>query len=104
MLEAARAAIRFVNGKNRADLETDELLLFAIIRAIEVLGEAASRVSAETRNELAAVPWSEMVGMRNRLIHGYFTINKDIVWQTATEELAPLEALLSDALGASTAD
>lgn len=59
-----------------------------MVRAIEVIGEAASRVSDETRAANPAIPWSAIVGMRNRLVHGYFDIDTEIVWKTATEELA----------------
>ena len=77
------------------------MLLFAIVRAIEVLGEAASRVSIETREQAADVPWAAIVSMRNRLIHGYFDIDPALVWKTATEEvpdlLPRLEALAEQA-------
>ena len=66
------------------------MLLFAIVRAIEVLGEAASRLSAEARERAADVPWAAIVSMRNRLIHGYFDIDSALVWKTATEEVPDL--------------
>lgn len=66
------------------------MLLFAVVRAIEVIGEAASRVSDETRAANPAIPWSAIVGMRNRLVHGYFDIDTEIVWKTATGEIADL--------------
>jgi len=60
------------------------MLLFAVVRAIEVLGEAANRISEETHADHAEIPWKAIIGMRNRLIHGYFNINVQIVWETAT--------------------
>jgi len=66
------------------------MLLFAVVRAIEVVGEAAAKVSEETRATAPDIPWSAIVSMRNRLIHGYFDIDADIVWKTATCELPPL--------------
>jgi len=69
------------------------MLLFAVVRAIEVLGEAASKVSEDTRSECPEIPWSAITDMRNRLIHGYFDIDVDIVWNTASLEIP---ALLSD--------
>jgi uncharacterized protein with HEPN domain len=66
------------------------MLLFAIIRAIEVVGEAASKVSNETKNAAPDVPWIAIVGLRNRLIHGYFDIDTDVVWKTVTEEIPAL--------------
>lgn len=72
MIEAAGAVGRFMAGRSRADLDQDQMLLFAVVRAIEVLGEAASKISPETRAAVPSVPWGAIVGMRNRLIHGYF--------------------------------
>jgi len=66
------------------------MLLFAVVRAIEVLGEAAGKVSDETRSVAPGIPWSSIVGMRNRLIHGYFDIDAEIVWKTVVDELPGL--------------
>jgi uncharacterized protein with HEPN domain len=95
MVEAAEAAERFIAGRQRTDLDTDQMLLFALIRAIEIIGEAASKVSLETRMATPSVPWPAIVSMRNRLIHAYFDIDRDIVWKTLTEEIPPLRSLLS---------
>src|SRR5262249_37909847 len=94
MFEAAENALRFISGKNRANLDTDPMLLFALVRAIEIIGEAASRVSAEQRGNSPTVPWSAIVAMRNRLIHAYFDIDRDIVWRTVTEEIPSLRSEL----------
>jgi uncharacterized protein with HEPN domain len=66
------------------------MLLLSLVKAIEILGEAASRVSEETRSEFCSIPWRDIIAMRNRLIHGYFDINLDIVWKTVTDELPHL--------------
>lgn len=66
------------------------MLLFAVVRAVEVLGEAASRVSDETRRAAPAIPWHAIVGMRHRLVHGYFDINTEILWNTVAAELPAL--------------
>ncbi len=66
------------------------MLLFALVRAIEIVGEAASRVSAPTREAAPDIAWQLIVSMRNRLIHAYFEINHEVVWKTATEELPEL--------------
>jgi uncharacterized protein with HEPN domain len=84
MVEAAESAVQFLAGRQRPDLDQDRMLLFAVVRAIEVLGEAASQVSAETRDTHAGIPWRAIIGMRNRLIHAYFEINTETVWQTVT--------------------
>ena len=100
MVEAAESAVEFLAGRQRHDLDEDRMLLFAVVRAIEVLGEAASQVSAETRATHAGIPWRAIIGMRNRLIHAYFEINTETVWQTVTQEiptlLPQLRALATD--------
>lgn len=96
MLEAANAVADFIAGRDRAALNTDRMLLFALARAVEVLGEAASRVSTETRQSAPVVPWSQITGMRNRLVHAYFDIDRDILWKTAAEEIPALCPLLRD--------
>ncbi len=69
------------------------MLLLAVTRAIEIVGEAASQISPQLRRQRPGIPWTDIVGMRNRLIHAYFDVNRDILWTTATE-LAP--ALLAE--------
>ena len=96
MIEAARTVARFVEGRRRADLDGDTMLGFAIVRAIEIFGEAASKVSREARALAPGVPWAVIIATRNRLIHAYFDIDRDIVWTTATREIpALLPTLLS---------
>lgn len=92
MLDAAQAALGFVRGRSRADLDADRLLLFGVLHALEILGEAANRLSQEARAQHPTLPWRAIVGMRNRLVHGYFDVEADIVWKTVTEELPPLVA------------
>src|SRR5262249_8467219 len=94
MIEAAEAAGTFIAGRQRADLESDRMLLFALVRAIEIIGEAASRLSTEGRATMPSVPWASVVAMRHRLVHAYFDIDREIVWKTATEEIPPLLTLL----------
>ena len=79
--------MRFVSGRKRSDLQTDQMLLFAVVRAIEVLGEAANRVSEDVRLANTDIPWKAIVGMRNRLIHAYFDIDTDMVWETVRVEI-----------------
>jgi uncharacterized protein with HEPN domain len=100
MIESAEAAASFTQGRGRADLDSDRLLAFASARAIEVFGEAASKLSAETRQALPQIPWGPMIGMRNRIVHAYFDIDFDILWSTATEEIPPILPLLRAALAA----
>jgi uncharacterized protein with HEPN domain len=98
MIEAAEAAVKFTAGKTRDDLGGDQMLAFSVIRALEVMGEAATKVSADLREELPGVPWANIVGMRNWLIHAYHDVNLDIVWRTVQEELPSLITALRSAL------
>ena len=79
------------------------MLVLSPVKSIEIVGEAASKVSIELRAEITIIPWSDIVAMRNRLIHAYFEINLDIVWQTVTNELPSLVAELEKALSSSDA-
>jgi uncharacterized protein with HEPN domain len=98
ILDAARQALDFARDETRASLDKDRKLEFALVKAIEIVGEAASQVSTESRENLPQIPWSNIIGMRNRLIHAYFDINLDILWKTITEELPPLIAELEKIL------
>lgn len=90
MIDAIESAQRFACGRQRSDLDDDEMLLFALVRAVEIIGEAAARMSAETREKLPEIPWASLSGMRNRLVHAYFEVDRDILWTTVTEALPPL--------------
>lgn len=90
MIDAAETVGQFMSGRSRADLDSDRMLLFAVVRAIEVVGEAAGKVTEETRTEAPEIPWAAIVSMRNRLIHGYFDIDPEIVWKTVSKELPDL--------------
>lgn len=100
MLDAAREACSFVAGRKRTHLSIDRQLTLAIVKDIEIIGEAASRVSAEGRSACPGIPWQDCIAMRNRLIHGYFDIDLDIVWSTVKQELPPLIAELEQILAA----
>ena len=94
MIDAVEDAMEFVSTRSRADLEKDKMLQFALVRAIEVLGEAAGKVSAAGRAELPFMPWAAITGMRNRLVHAYFDVDLDILWVTAIKALPELRAQL----------
>jgi uncharacterized protein with HEPN domain len=94
MLEATREAIGFARERRRKDLDRDRMLLLSLVKALEMIGEAASKVTVETRDSCPEIPWSEIVAMRNRLIHVYFDINAEIVWQTVIDDLPALERKL----------
>ena len=94
MIDAAESVIQFTTGRSPSDLNADRMLLFAVVRAIEVVGEAAARMSEDLRSAAPRVPWRAIVSMRNRLVHGYFDIDTEIVWKTAAEELPALLPVL----------
>lgn len=98
MLDAALQAMSFVQDRARGDLDTDAQLRFALLRAFEVLGEAASRASAELRAANPEIPWRQVVSTRNRLIHAYFDIDLDIVWTTVKHSLPTLVPILEHIL------
>ncbi|HSO83753.1 DUF86 domain-containing protein [Thiocapsa sp.] len=99
MLDASQSVARFIAGRTREDLDSDEMLRFALVRAIEIIGEAAGKVSQEGRQGLPEIPWREAVGIRNRLVHAYFDIDLDVLWKTASTAIPSLmrqlEAILS---------
>ena len=102
MIDAAEQALGFVQGRNREDLDRDVMLRMALTRALEIVGEAASKVSEAGRAAAATVPWQQVVGMRNRLVHAYFDIDLDILWDTVHLALPPLLAQLRPLLSSPT--
>ena len=87
-----------VCGRSRADLDTDRQLNLSLTRLLEIVGEAARRVPAEERAHHPDIPWPEIVGLRNRPIHGYDSVDFDILWQIVTNDLTPLIAVLTKTL------
>ena len=98
MLDAARETIALAQSQRREDLARDRKLALALVKCIEIIGEAASKVTAATRSEHPSLPWADIVGMRNRLIHAYFDIDLDRVWDTVVADLPPLVAELRNIL------
>jgi len=94
ILDAAREAASFAGGRRRMDLDTDRKLNLSLVRLLEIVGEAARSLSPEFRETHPNLPWKKMVGMRDRLIHGYYDVNLDVVWETIIEDLPPLIAQL----------
>jgi uncharacterized protein with HEPN domain len=90
MRDATRSVKRFIAGRRREELDEDEMLLFALVHAIQIIGEAASKVSPEGRRLMPDIPWREAIGIRHRLVHAYFDVDRDVLWKTATEALPAL--------------
>ena len=98
MLDHAREALAMVGGRSRHDLDPDRMLQLALTHLVEIIGEAANRVSGEGRSRHPYSPWQDAINTRNRFIHGYDTVDYDIVWKIATQELPVLIAALERAL------
>lgn len=98
MLQASEEALSFSSGIRREALESERMRSLAIVRCLEIVGEAASQVTPETRMEIEGIPWRAVVGMRNRLIHAYFDIDLDVLWNTVTIDVPRLVRVLNDLL------
>jgi len=90
MLEAAELALSFAEGHERNDFFGNRQLLFAVVHCIEIIGEAAGRLSPSVHVAAPDIPWIDIVAMRNVLAHVYFDINVETVWSTVTEDLPAL--------------
>jgi uncharacterized protein with HEPN domain len=84
--DAAKEALGFMSGKTRKDLDNNRMLVLALVKDLEIIGEAAGRISGECRARHPEIPWAVMIGMRNRLNHAYFSIDLDIVFHTVTND------------------
>lgn len=98
MLESAQRAYELVQGKRRSDLQSDDVLSLALMRLIEIIGEAAFHVSDDGQKLLPDLPWDQIINMRHRIVHGYYEVDLDILWDTVEIDLPPLIALLRNAL------
>jgi uncharacterized protein with HEPN domain len=97
-LEYGREAIGLMRDKKRADLDTDRTLGLATLRCLEIVGEAASHIPESLRQQHPQIPWPQIIGTRNRLVHGYDLVDYDIIWSTIAEDLPPLIAELEKIL------
>ena len=100
ILDAAQESVSFTKGRCRDDLDADRKLNLSLVRLLEIIGEAARGISEEFRDSHPDLPWKKMVGMRDRLIHGYFEVNLDVVWETVTKDIPllidQLEKIVTD--------
>lgn len=89
-----------IQGSEQAALPADHVRVLGLVKCLEIVGEATRQLSAEFRDRHPAIPWSQIIGMRNRLVHAYFEIDYDQVWKALTEDLPPLieqwESILAD--------
>lgn len=99
MYEYANNALTIIKGKTRPDLDNELAPRLALVHCIEIIGEAASKVSKAGQKTYSDIPWKKIINMRNRIAHVYFDINHDVVWETTTKDLPPLLASLRKILG-----
>jgi uncharacterized protein with HEPN domain len=90
MRDHAVEAVAATRSRSRTDLDTDRLFAFALIKLVEIIGEAANRVSMAMRDGQPRIPWNEIVATRNRLVHGYDQVDFDVLWHIVAMELPPL--------------
>jgi uncharacterized protein with HEPN domain len=95
---AIEAALEFIEGMDIEQFRSDRKTSFAVIRALEIVGEATKRIPESIRVRYPNVPWRQMASMRDRLIHGYATVDLDIVWQTVAEDIAAAYPLVRETL------
>ena len=94
LLDALTEATALAQSRTRTDLDADHVLCLALTRLLEIIGEAARGLTEHTRHNHPEVPWAKMIGMRDRLVHGYYDINLDIVWQTVTTDLPTVKPFI----------
>lgn len=94
MLDAAREATSLIKARERTDLAVDHVLELALTRLLEIVGEAANRVTLETQQRYPHIPWRAIIGLRHRLIHGYDAVDLNILWDIVQHDLPELVAML----------
>ncbi|HUT79419.1 MAG TPA: HepT-like ribonuclease domain-containing protein [Polyangia bacterium] len=98
MLDNTREAMAIAADRRRADLDGDRLLELGLVRLIEIVGEAAAKVTDDFRSDHPQIPWPQIVAMRNRLVHGYDEIDLDVLWDTIRDDLPSLATELAKLL------
>ena len=92
ILDAAGKIETFTRGMSYEEFSGDDKTVYAVVRALEVIGEATTCIPRQVRERYPSLPWSEMAGMRDKLIHAYFGINKAIIWRTIRDDIPPLRS------------
>jgi uncharacterized protein with HEPN domain len=94
MLMFARRIHEKARSVKPAEFDVEEDLQLAVTHLIQIVGEAASRSSPSLRSAYPEVPWTQVIGMRNRFVHDYLRVRADVVWETATQDIPPLIQIL----------
>lgn len=98
MPDDAREAVETIRGRSRLELGTNRPLQHTLVHLVQVVGEAVTRVSPEGQSGYPEIPWGQAIATRHRIVHGYDTIDYDVVWDTIAEEVPPIVAALEQAL------
>ncbi|MGC9424043.1 HepT-like ribonuclease domain-containing protein [Vibrio sp.] len=93
IIDSLDKIMKFVEGMSYDDFEHDDKTVFAVVRALEIIGEAVKNIPDEVRERYPEIPWKDMAGMRDKLIHSYFGLRLERVWETVQEEIPPLKPL-----------
>ena len=96
--DACQNISQFIAGMTWAQFAQDQKTIYAVVRAFEIIGEAAKKVPLSVRKRHAKVPWKKMVGMRDKLIHEYFGVNYQVLWKTAQEDIPTVQPLVAKVL------
>jgi uncharacterized protein with HEPN domain len=94
ILQAIQKAEDFTRNMDFRTFSEDDKTVFAVVRALEIIGEASKKIPPEFKQQNPDLPWRDMAGMRDKLIHDYFGVNEEVVWNTVLEDLPPVKTLL----------
>lgn len=98
ILQSVNRIIKYTKGLSEKDFDTDDMAQDAVIRQLEIIGEATKRLSKEFRESTPSIPWKDMAGMRDILIHDYLNVDLNVVWKTVKEYIPPLKSAIEKLL------